>query len=122
MMTDPIADLLTRLRNMNRLGRRKVTSIPYSKLKERILDALQREGFIDEFSVEGEGTQKSIRVLLKFAPTGEPAISKIERVSTPGRRVYRGVKELTRMLHESDDFHTVLIPLRDGVSISIYGA
>ncbi len=96
-MTDPIADLLTRVRNVNRLRRKKV-SVPYSRLKEQVLGAMKREGYIDDFSVIGEGAGKALVVLLKFGPGGEPVIREIERVSRPGRRVYYGVGELTPVL------------------------
>ena len=93
-MTDPIADLLTRLRNTNRLKRRR-TMIPYSRVKEQILATLKREGFIDTYDVrEGEGGFKELHVELKYGPDGEFVINKIERVSTPGRRTYRSINDL----------------------------
>ncbi len=96
-MTDPVADLLTRIRNMNRLKRRRAT-IPYSKLKEQILETMLREGFINEFNVEGEATAKQLVVTLKYGPAGEFVISTLQRVSRPGRRVYRGVQEMQPVL------------------------
>ena len=96
-MTDPVADLLTRIRNMNRLKRRRVT-IPYSKLKEQILETMLREGFITEFKVDGEGTARQLMVTLKYGPAGEHVINTLKRVSRPGRRVYRGVQELRPVL------------------------
>ena len=96
-MTDPIADLLTRIRNMNRLKRRRAM-VPYSKLKEQILETMLREGFITEFNVQGEGTSKQLEVVLKYGPEGEYVINTIQRVSRPGRRVYRGVEELQPVL------------------------
>ena len=96
-MTDPVADLLTRIRNMNRLKRRRVT-IPYSKLKEQILETMLREGFITEFKVDGEGTARQLVVILKYGPAGEHVINTLKRVSRPGRRVYRSVQELQPVL------------------------
>jgi len=94
-MTDPIADLLTRIRNTNCLKRPR-TRIPYSKTKEQILETLKREGFIDRFEVlENEETGfRELLVHLKYGPDGEYVINKIERVSTPGRRSYRSIKDL----------------------------
>ncbi|MFQ5653112.1 MAG: 30S ribosomal protein S8 [Planctomycetota bacterium] len=93
-MTDPIADLLTRMRNVNRLGRKGVAA-PYSRLKEEILQAMAREGFIEGFSVDESGQHKMLRVVLKYGPEGEHVITRIDRISRPGCRVYRKVKEVT---------------------------
>lgn len=93
-MTDPIADLLTRLRNTNRMKRPRV-SIPYSRMKEQILATLQREGFIGEFEVrENDKGFKDLHVQMKYGPDNEFVINKIERVSTPGRRLYRSITDL----------------------------
>jgi small subunit ribosomal protein S8 len=96
-MTDPIADLLTRIRNINSLGRRRV-GIPYSQIKEQIVKALEREGYIHGYEVEGEGPAKALKVSLKYGPEGERVITKIERVSKPGCRVYSGAKQLPRVM------------------------
>lgn len=96
-MTDPIADLLTRMRNINRLGRRRVR-VPYSRIKEEILKTLHREGYIQEFVIEGEGPQRSLQITLKYGPDGEKVITKIERVSKPGCRVYSGASQLPRVM------------------------
>ena len=92
-MTDPIADLLTRIRNINALGRPSVRA-PYSQIKEQILLALQREGFIGGFEVQGETPRKEITIQLKYGPEGETVIRKIDRVSSPGCRVYSSVADL----------------------------
>ena len=97
MMTDPIADLLTRIRNINRLGRSKL-SVPYSKMKEAIVAVLLREGFIESFEVSGEGIKREINIVLKFTPSGTAVITSIQRISKPGRRVYRGIKDLDPVL------------------------
>ena len=96
-MTDPIADLLTRIRNINRLGRRRVRA-PYSRIKEEILKTLQREGYIEDYQVDGEGPQRALRVTLKYGPEGERVLTRIERVSKPGCRVYSGAKQLPQVM------------------------
>ena len=95
-MTDPIADLLTRIRNINSLGRKRV-SVPYSRIKEEILKTLLREGYIDQYEMEGDGPQRALRVTLKYGPEGEKVITRIERVSKPGCRVYSGAQQLPRV-------------------------
>ena len=92
-MTDPIADLLTRIRNVNVLGRTSVRA-PYSRIKEQILMTLKREGFIEDYQVEGEIPGKALSIQLKFGPEGEKVIRKIDRISKPGCRVYRSVSDL----------------------------
>ena len=92
-MTDPIADLLTRIRNVNALGRPSVRA-PYSRIKEQILMTLQREGFIGEFEVKGEIPAKELAIQLKYGPEGEHVIRKIDRISKPGCRVYSSVADL----------------------------
>ncbi|MGE4613079.1 MAG: 30S ribosomal protein S8 [Planctomycetota bacterium] len=92
-MTGPIADLLTRIRNVNALGRPSVRA-PYSRIKEQILMTLQREGFIGEFEVKGEIPVKELAIQLKYGPEGEHVIRKIDRISKPGCRVYSSVADL----------------------------
>jgi small subunit ribosomal protein S8 len=87
MMTDPIADMLTRIRNAYRLGREKV-DMPTSRLKEHIAEVLKREGYITDFARYESGPQPHLRVYLKYGPRGERIINELKRVSTPGRRVY----------------------------------
>ena len=96
-MTDPIADLLTRIRNINRLGRPRVRA-PYSKMKARIVEVLKSEGFIEGFTIEGDGTTKELEINLKYAVSGTPVITTIERISKPCRRVYKGASDLTPVL------------------------
>lgn len=95
---DPIADMLTRIRNANRVGRRMVL-IPRSKICAGIAQVLKDEGYIEEFDLIDDGSQGQIRVKLKYALTGEKAIHELARESKPGRRVYRGVKELPSVLN-----------------------
>ncbi|MFN0059413.1 MAG: 30S ribosomal protein S8 [Planctomycetota bacterium] len=100
-MTDPIADLLTRIRNQLRLNRRTAL-VPYSQLKQQLLGVLKREGFIEDFEVKKKdgGTQVDTQLLvkLKYGPDGERVISHIERISKPGCRVYRGIGDLNPVL------------------------
>ncbi len=93
MMTDPIADMLTRLRNALRVGH-KTVEMPSSTLKERIARVLVSEGFIEDYQVVGEPPRKLLKVYLKYGPLGEEVIREINRVSKPGRRVYKAVGEL----------------------------
>lgn len=96
MVTDPIGDLLTRIRNGQRARKDSVTT-PASKLRARVLDVLQREGYIRGYSEEGEEVaDKALRVDLKYFE-GKPAIQHVSRVSKPGRRVYSGANELPRI-------------------------
>jgi small subunit ribosomal protein S8 len=94
---DPIADMLTRVRNALRARHQKV-DVPASKLKMEIARILKEEGYIMNFKLAEEGAMKTIRLYLKYTPANEPAISKIERVSRPGCRVYVGSKEIPRVL------------------------
>jgi small subunit ribosomal protein S8 len=95
---DPIADMLTRIRNANRVGR-KLVLIPKSKICLGIAQVLKEEGYIDDFDpIEGD-VQGQIRVKLKYSPTGEKVIHVIDRESKPGCRVYRGVDDLPKVLN-----------------------
>ena len=88
-MTDPVADMLTRIRNAQR-ARHTTVEIPMSKLKLELARILKEEGYVRNFKVVEAAPRKTIKVLLKYADDGEPAITGIERVSKPGRRVYSG--------------------------------
>lgn len=94
--TDPIADMLTRIRNANTAVHDQV-DIPASKLKEQIARVLKREGFIKDFQVIQTGVQGVIRVFLKYGPDRERVINGIKRVSRPGLRVYVGKEEIPRI-------------------------
>ena len=87
MRSDPIADLLTRIRNASRAEHEKV-DIPSSKMKVRMAEILKDEGFIKNFRVLEDTKQGTLRVYLKYGPGNEKVISGLVRVSTPGRRVY----------------------------------
>ena len=96
---DPIADMLTRIRNANRVGRRMVL-IPKSKICLGIAQVLRDEGYIEEFDVIDDAShQGQIRVKLKYSLSGDKVIHAIDRSSKPGCRVYRGVKELPNVLN-----------------------
>jgi small subunit ribosomal protein S8 len=104
MITDPIGDLLTRIRNGQLRGLSKIQS-PNSKLRTRLLDVLAAEGFIRGYAeVEHKGGKRELEIELKYHE-GRPVIRELKRVSTPGRRVYAGVDELK--------------PHRQGLGVSI---
>ncbi|MFN2259436.1 MAG: 30S ribosomal protein S8 [Parasphingopyxis sp.] len=94
-MTDPLGDMLTRIRNGQQAKKDSVMS-PASTLRARVLEVLQREGFIRGYSEEELGKHKGLRIELKYFE-GQPAIQHLARVSTPGRRVYSGSKDLPRV-------------------------
>ena len=95
---DPIADMLTRIRNANRVGRRLVM-VPKSKICTGIAQVLKDEGYIDEYDVIEDERQGQIRIRLKYSMTGDKVIHVLDRSSKPGCRVYRGVKELPQVLN-----------------------
>lgn len=96
MMTDPIADMLTRIRNAS-LARHPYVDIPLSKLKVHVAEVLREEGYIRELSFHGEGVRRMLRVELKYFGKKEPVLNGIRRVSRPGLRVYRGAREIPRV-------------------------
>ncbi|MEC9361999.1 MAG: 30S ribosomal protein S8 [Sinimarinibacterium flocculans] len=95
-MTDPIADFLTRIRN-GQQARKKQIAVPSSKVKEAIAAVLKDEGYIAEFNVVADGAKKTLTVGLKYFE-GKPVIERIERVSRPSLRVYKGKDELPKVL------------------------
>jgi small subunit ribosomal protein S8 len=104
MMTDPVADMLTRIRNAVRIERSHV-DMPLSKVKRGVADVLKREGYIWEWEEIAGQPASQLRVHLKYGPNGERVIRHIRRVSKPGRRVYSGA--------------TALKPVLNGLGISI---
>ena len=92
-MSDPIADLLTRIRNALQAGHEHAY-IPASRLKEEICGVLKREGYIDDCTIAGEGAQRSIRVKLRYTENGEPVMTTLRRVSRPSLRVYVKCSEI----------------------------
>ena len=98
MMTDPVADMLTRIRNAS-MAKHPTAVIPRSKLKEQIAQILKNEGYIADFEVVSTETpQGSLKVTLKYGNDRAPAISGLKRVSRPGLRVYKGKNEIPRVL------------------------
>jgi small subunit ribosomal protein S8 len=97
MTADPIADMLTRVRNALAARHAKV-DVPASRLKTEIARILKDEGYILNYKPTEEGAKKYIRLYLKYTPQNTSVISKIERVSRPGCRVYTGSKEIQRVL------------------------
>jgi small subunit ribosomal protein S8 len=96
-MTDPVADLLTRIRNALR-ARKERLDVPHSRLKEGVVDVLLREGYLgDKQVVEVDAAHRVMRIRLKYGPDGERLLSHIERVSTPGCRVYAGAGKLPKV-------------------------
>ena len=97
MTSDPIADMLTRIRNALTARHPKV-DVPSSRLKMDIARILKEEGYITNFKLAEEGIRRTIKIYLKYSPDSSPVISKIERVSRPGCRVYVGRREIPRVL------------------------
>jgi small subunit ribosomal protein S8 len=95
-MTDPIADMLTRIRNAA-MAQKDDVSMPTSKLKEQIALILDREGYIGSFRVEGDGPKRILTIELKYGPDRERAITGVRRISKPGRRVYTARGGLPRV-------------------------
>ena len=95
MVNDPIGDMLTRIRNGQQARKDSIVT-PASKLRARVLDVLQREGYIRGYSEETLGSQRGLRIELKYFE-GQPAIQHLARVSKPGRRVYSAARELPRV-------------------------
>ena len=96
-MTDPVADMLTRLRNANGAHHDDV-SLPGSKLKERIAEILKREGYISDWKVEPARVGTTLTMTLKYSANREPSIEGLKRVSKPGLRVYAGSTEIPSVL------------------------
>lgn len=97
VMTDPIADMLTRIRNANSVYHDKV-EIPASKIKQSVAQILKEEGFIRDYDMIADGKQGMLRVSLKYGPNREKVITGIKRISKPGLRVYAKKEQLPRVL------------------------
>lgn len=96
-MTDPIADMITRIRNAVRARHPRV-DIPASRFKTEIAKILEQEGFVSAVKMVGGAPQGTIRITLKYGPRGENVITGLERVSRPGRRVYLGSEDVPRVM------------------------
>ena len=104
-MTDPISDLLTRIRNAH-LAKHDRLDVPVSRLKLEVCRLLKEEGFIRNYrEIEVEGPTNSVRIFLRYSGQGEPAINNVKRISKPGRRVYRRAGEIQ--------------PVRNGLGVGI---
>ena len=97
-MTDPIADMLTRIRNAL-VVKRETVDIPVSKTKTAIAEILYNEGYISGYEVVGEGIESKIVVTLKYGSKGEKVITGLKRISKPGLRIYAGYDELPKVLN-----------------------
>ena len=97
-VSDPIADMLTRLRNGS-AARKPVVRMPYSQVKAEIARLLQREGFVAGVRAEGEGPRRALCVAMKYTADEQPVIQGIRRISRPGRRDYVGAERVPRVLH-----------------------
>ncbi|MFN2482623.1 MAG: 30S ribosomal protein S8 [Pyrinomonadaceae bacterium] len=96
-MTDPIADMLTRMRNAIASKHSRV-DIPASKLKLEIARILKEEGYINNFVIKGEGVKRTLRIFLRYDTRGTSSITHLARVSRPGRRVYMGSTDIPKVL------------------------
>jgi small subunit ribosomal protein S8 len=97
MMTDPISDMLTRLRNANRIHKKRIT-MPASRMKVGIAQILKDEGFIADYQVEAAKPSSRLSIAMKYGQDGEHVLRSIERISKPGCRVYAGADELKPVL------------------------
>jgi len=111
-VSDPVADMLTKIRNASRAKFEKVDIVP-SKLKLEIIKILKNEGFIKNFKKVTQDDESVIRVFLKYDEEENPIIHGIQSVSTPGRRVYTGYKDMPRVLN---GFGTVIVSTSTGVT------
>ncbi len=93
-MTDPIADILIRIKNAG-MRKKPFCRAPFSKIKFEIAKLIEKEGLINGFKVKGKETKKTIEIFLAYKK-GEPAIKEVKRISKPGRRVYAGWKDLSK--------------------------
>lgn len=97
-MTDPVSDLLTRIRNAL-LAKHDRLDVPSSKLKRNIVALLEQEGYLEGFEVIESKPQDILRIFLRYSPQGIPAVRRLTRVSKPGRRVYRGADDIEPVLN-----------------------
>jgi len=98
VMTDPIADLLTRIRNANTVGH-EVVDVPASKIKKGILEIMLNEGYVKRFEEYNDGTMPMLRVTMKYGDSKERVITGLKRISKPGLRVYTGKDEIPKVLN-----------------------
>jgi len=96
-LSDPIADMLTRIRNAVRVNRTDV-NVRASKICSGVAAVLKQEGYVEDFDWIDDGRQGILRIILKYSPEGEPVIRRLERTSKPGRRVYSSLEKLPRVM------------------------
>ena len=111
-VSDPVADMLTKMRNAA-LAKFEKVDIPTSKLKLEIVKILKNEGYIRNFKKVTEGNHTVIRIFLKYDDTGSPIIKGLAKVSTPGRRVYSGYKKMPRIYN---GYGTLIVSTSEGVT------
>ncbi|MCL2480978.1 MAG: 30S ribosomal protein S8 [Spirochaetaceae bacterium] len=111
-VSDPIADMLTKIRNASRAGFDRVDIIP-SKLKLEIIKVMKNEGYVKNFKKIQQDGKNYIRLFLKYDETEKPIIHGIEKISTPGRRIYSGYKEMPRV---RNGYGTVVVSTSSGVT------
>src|SRR5574344_2665749 len=110
--SDPVADMLTKIRNAA-VARHEKVDIPASKLKLEIVKILKTEGYIKNFKKVQEDGHSIIRIILKYDDNNEPVIHGVKKISTPGRRVYSGYKELPRVFN---GYGTIIVSTSSGVT------
>ncbi|WP_024787545.1 MULTISPECIES: 30S ribosomal protein S8 [unclassified Lebetimonas] len=111
MMSDIIADGLTRIRNAAMRGM-EVTKLNYSRLMEDVLKVFQEKGYIESFKVVEDGNKKFINVTLKYDENGNSVINELKKISKPGRRVYKGYEDIKRF---KNGFGTLVVSTNKGV-------
>jgi len=111
MVNDLISDGLTRIRNAA-MRRMDTAELMYSKTVEAVLAILQDKGYIDSVSVKENGNKKTLSVVLKYDDNGRTVINEVKRVSTPGRRVYKGAKDIKRF---KNGYGTIVLSTSSGV-------
>ena len=111
-VSDPVADMLTKIRNAA-LAKFEKVDIPTSKLKLEIVKILKNEGYIKNFKKVTQETHTVIRIFLKYDEQSNPIIKGLEKISTPGRRVYSGYKKMPRVLN---GFGTLIVSTSEGVT------
>ena len=110
-MSDIIADGLTRLRNAS-TRKLEVTTLLYSKMMVNVLDVFKEKGYIEDYKVIDENNKQSITVTLKYDENGKPAINEVQKISKPGRRVYKGYEELKSF---KNGYGTIVVSTNKGV-------
>lgn len=111
-VSDPVADMLTKIRNASRAGFERVDIIP-SKLKLEIVKVMKNEGYVKNFKKIQQSGKNYIRLFLKYDETEKPIIHGIEKISTPGRRIYSGYKDMPRI---RNGYGTIVVSTSSGVT------